>query len=96
MGVLDKEHKEYKEVERRSKILAELSPHLEAVHLQDSLQELVRMPEQERNAAIDRVIEELKKKEKEEAIKNFNENNAGGHPRKEDCPPARYGYETPD
>lgn len=78
MGVLDKEHKEYKEVERRSKILAELSPHLEAVHLQDSLQELVRMPEQERNAAIDRVIEELKKKEKEEAIKNYNENNAGG------------------
>lgn len=75
MGLLDKEHELYKESERRSKILAELSPHLEAVVLQDSLQELVRMPEAERNAVIDRIIEELKKKEKEEAIKTYQENN---------------------
>ena len=53
----------------RSKVLDELVPHTEAVHLQDSLQALVAMPEAERNEAIDRVIEALKKKEKEERRK---------------------------
>lgn len=75
MGLLKKEHEAYQEAEHRSKILAELSPHLEAVELQDSLQELVSMSEAERNAVIDRIIEELKKKEKEEAIKAYQENN---------------------
>ena len=51
------------------KVLDELVPHTEAVHLQDSLQELARMPEADRLAAIDRVIEALKKKEKEEREK---------------------------
>ena len=63
--ILDKEHEEYKESERRSKILTELEPHLSAIKLQDSLQVLAKMPEAEYIAAIDRVIEELKKKEKE-------------------------------
>lgn len=69
MGILDKEHEEHAESERRSKILDELEPHLSAVKLQDSLQLLARLPEDQRNAAIDRVIEALKKKEKEEAKK---------------------------
>ena len=66
IGLLDQDRKGYKELARRSAILDELVPHTEAVHLQDSLQELARMPEAERLAAIDRVIEALKKKEKEE------------------------------
>jgi len=66
IGLLDKERKDYKQLSERSKILDELVPYTEAVHLQDSLQALAAMPEKERNAAIDRVIEELKKKEKEE------------------------------
>lgn len=66
-GLLDKEHEDYKEADRRSQILTELEPHLSAVKLQDSLQALARMPEAQRNAAIDRVIDALKKKEKEEA-----------------------------
>lgn len=66
IGLLDKDRKDYKQLSERSKILDELVPYTEAVHLQDSLQSLAKMPEKERNAAIDRVIEALKKKEKAE------------------------------
>ena len=69
IAILDKEHDEYAESEWRSKALDEAGPHLAAVKLQDSLQLLAKMPEDERLAAIDRVIEALKKKEKEEAKK---------------------------
>lgn len=79
VGLLDKEHEEYKEADRRSQILTELEPHLSAVKLQDSLQALARMPEAQRNAAIDRVIDALKKKEKEEAkLAAAQGGNAGG------------------
>lgn len=66
IGLLDKERKDYEQLSERSKVLDELVPYTEAIHLQDSLQALAKMPENERNAAIDRVIEALKKKEKEE------------------------------
>ena len=69
IGLLDKERPDYEELSHRSKVLDELVPYTDAVHLQDSLQELAKMPEEERLKAIDRVIEELKKKEKEEAAK---------------------------
>ena len=66
IGLLDKERDDYKQLSQRSKVLDELVPYTEAIHLQDSLQALAKMPEAERNAAIDRVIEALKKKEKAE------------------------------
>ena len=66
IGLLDKDRKDYKQLSDRSKILDELVPYTDAVHLQDSLQALAKMSEKDRNAAIDRVIEALKKKEKEE------------------------------
>ena len=66
IGLLDKERPDYEELSKRSKVLDELVPFTDAVHLQDSLQLLAKMPEAERNAAIDRVIEALKKKEEEE------------------------------
>jgi len=69
IGLLDKDRPDYEELSQRSKVLDELVPFTDAVHLQDSLQELAKMPEKERLEAIDRVIEELKKKEKEEADK---------------------------
>ncbi|MGN1256031.1 MAG: tetratricopeptide repeat protein [Bacteroidaceae bacterium] len=69
VAILDKEHDEYKETDRRSKILSELEPHLSTIKLQDSLQALAKMSEPEYTAAIDRVIEALKKKEKEEEKK---------------------------
>ncbi len=68
IGMLDKERKDYEQLTERSKVLDELVPHTEAVHLQDSLQTLAKMPEAERLQAIDRVIEALKKKEKEERL----------------------------
>ena len=69
IGLLDKERPGYEELSQRSKVLDELVPFTDAVHLQDSLQQLALMPEKERFEAIDRVIEALKKKEKEEADK---------------------------
>ena len=69
VSALDKEHEEYKETERRSKILTDLEPHLSTIKLQDSLQALAASPEEVYLAAIDRVIAELRKKEKEEAKK---------------------------
>ena len=66
IGLLDQERPDYEELSYRSKVLDELVPHTEAIHLQDSLLELSEMPEAERLAAIDRVIEALKQKEKEE------------------------------
>lgn len=66
IGLLDQERSDYEELSHRSKVLDELVPHTEAIHLQDSLLELSVMPEEERLAAIDRVIEALIQKEKEE------------------------------
>ncbi|WP_278911478.1 hypothetical protein [Leyella stercorea] len=66
IGMLDKERKDYEELSNRSKILDDLVPYTDAIHLQDSLQSLAKMSESDRNAAIDRTIEALKKKEKEE------------------------------
>lgn len=69
IGLLDKERSDYEQLAARSKVLDELVPHTDAVHLQDSLQLLAQLPEKERLEAIDRVIEALKKKEKEERDK---------------------------
>lgn len=69
IGLLDKERKDYQQLSDRSKILDQLVPHTEAIHLQDSLQALAKMSEKDRNDAIDRVITALKKKEKEEKNK---------------------------
>ncbi len=77
VSLMDKENKDYKEVEHRSKVLTEVEPHLSAVKLQDSLQALAKLPEKEYLAAIDRVIDELKKKEKEQEKKEFEQAQGG-------------------
>jgi tetratricopeptide (TPR) repeat protein len=69
---IQKEYRDYDRVYRLSAVLDELVVHVEAVHLQDSLQEIARMPEAERLALIDKIIEdyiENEKKAKEEAEK---------------------------
>lgn len=66
IGLLDKERPDYEQLSERSKVLDELVPHTDAIYLQDSLLVLASLPEEERNKAIDRVIEELKRKEEEE------------------------------
>ena len=65
IGLLDKDRKDYEQLSARSKVLDELVPYTDAIHLQDSLQALAKMSEKDRNAAIDRVIAELKRQEKE-------------------------------
>ncbi len=66
IGLIEKTHKDYEGITRRSKVLDELVPYTSAIHLQDSLLALSVADEATRNAAIDRVIEELKRKEEEE------------------------------
>ena len=66
IGLLDKDRPDYNQLSYRSKVLDELAPHTSAVELQDSLQRLAKMPEKERLKVIDKLIEDLKKKEKEE------------------------------
>ena len=62
-----KEYKDYDRVALLSAVLDELVVHVEAVHLQDSLQALAKLSESERLAVIDKIIEEVKEKEKKEA-----------------------------
>lgn len=69
IGLLDKDREDYNAINERSKILDELLPHASAIELQDSLQALARMDSVERMKVIERIIDELKKKEKEEAKK---------------------------
>jgi tetratricopeptide (TPR) repeat protein len=66
IGLLDKERDDYEELSVRSKVLDELVPYTDAIHLQDSLLELSTLPETELLKVIDRIISDLKKKEKEE------------------------------
>lgn len=65
IGLLDKDRGDYDQLSRRSVMLDHLVPHVEAIHLQDSLLYLAQAPETERIAAIDRQIALLKKQEKE-------------------------------
>ena len=65
IGLLDKDRPDFPELDFRSKVLDELAPHTSAVELQDSLQRLAKMPEEERNKVIDKVIEDLIKQEEE-------------------------------
>ena len=64
--MLDQDRKDYPQLAHRSKVLDELVPYTDAIALQDSLLSLAKMDEKDRNAAIDRVIAALKRKEKEE------------------------------
>ena len=63
LALIDKKGADYELTEKRTKVLDKLVPHTSAIQLQDSLQSLAVAPESERNAAIDRVITALKKKE---------------------------------
>ena len=66
ISLIKKDNASYDEAVLRSKVLDELVPYTSAVELQDSLLELSVMSEADRNAAIDRVIEALRKKEEAE------------------------------
>lgn len=67
VSILPKKHKEYSRVSRLSEVLDNLMVHAETVHMQDSLLALVALPEAERMAAIQKIIDEIIRKEKEDA-----------------------------
>ena len=69
VGLIDKDDKDYPQLNKRSSILDELVEHTEAIELQDSLQHLATLPEEEIYAVIDKIIEEVIKKEEEEKKK---------------------------
>ena len=73
IGLLDQDRKDYPQLAHRSKVLDELVPYTDAIALQDSLQSLAQMDEKDRNAAIDRVIAALKRKEKEEERRRWDD-----------------------
>ena len=57
----------YKQIKRRSDVLDELAVYSQNVTLQDSLLRLSKLSPEELEKVIDKIIEDLKKKEKEEA-----------------------------
>ncbi|MDR2147441.1 MAG: tetratricopeptide repeat protein [Tannerella sp.] len=67
MAGIQKEYKDYQRVAKLSETLDELVVHYENVHLQDSLQTLAKMPEKERLAVIDKIIEQVIEEEKRAA-----------------------------
>lgn len=65
--LLPETYPDYIELKRQSDVLDELAVYSQNVVLQDSLLRLSELPEEEQLAVINRIIDELKKKEKEEA-----------------------------
>ncbi|GAP71906.1 hypothetical protein SAMD00024442_2_69 [Candidatus Symbiothrix dinenymphae] len=68
LAQLAKEHEAYPRVEKRTEILGELVVVAEAVNLQDSLQRLAKMTDSERLKVVNKLIDDLKQKEKEEEL----------------------------
>lgn len=76
VGLIDKDSKEYPQLNKRSSILDGLVEHTNAIALQDSLQTLAKMPEEQLYKVIDRIIDEVIKKEAEEKAKAEQEQRA--------------------
>lgn len=65
LPLIDDTYPGYKEISKRSEVLDELVVYDQNVQLQDSLQRLVAMPEAERMAVIQKIIDDLIRQEKE-------------------------------
>jgi hypothetical protein len=80
MGIIDKDFKGYKEIQRLSTVLDELQTHAETVQLQDSLLKLAELPRAELDKVIAKIIKDLIKAEKEaedqERLAEYNANRA--------------------
>lgn len=66
-SLVKEDHADYQEIAFRAEVLGHLAPHLETIHVQDSLQAVVLMPEEQRNARIDSLIAAAKAAAKEAA-----------------------------
>ena len=83
--LINEDYPNYKMLKKRSDVLDELAVYSQNVTLQDSLLTLAAMTPEEQRAIIAKIIEELKKKEKEEAEnaareKYLAQQNAQGNP----------------
>ena len=65
--IIPKDYPDYNNIKRRSDVLDELAVYAQNVTLQDSLLRLAAMTPEQRMDVINKIIDELKKKEKEEA-----------------------------
>ena len=65
LPIINEDYPDYKMLKRRSDVLDELAVYAQNVALQDSLVRLSAMSDAEREAVIKKIIEDLKKKEKE-------------------------------
>ena len=65
LSALEKDADEYKHVQERAQSLEGLAEPLMTIELQDSLQELAKLPEKEREAVAERLAQEYIEKEKE-------------------------------
>jgi len=64
MGLIDKEHKSYATIDKRSAILEDLVVQVKEVQLQDSLQRVASMDKEEQMQLIDRLINEVMEEER--------------------------------
>lgn len=60
MMFIPKDYPNYNDIAAKTKVLSDLVVNLITIHTEDSLQRLVNMSENERNAVIDRIIEEYR------------------------------------
>lgn len=68
--LLNNSYPDYDKLKRRSDVLDELAVYAGNVHLQDSLLALSKLPPEEQLAVCEKIVEELKKREKEEAMQS--------------------------
>ena len=66
LASISKKHEAYPRVTLRAEVLDELVVHIEAIHLQDSLQNLSQKPYEEQVAVVTKIIADLRKKEEAE------------------------------
>lgn len=69
LSMLKKEDERYLSTNQRAVILQALAPNLDAVHDEDSLQLIAKMPEKERNIIVAKLVEAAEKAAKEEEKK---------------------------
>lgn len=66
IGLVNKEYPGYENLNKRSEVLDELVKYVVNVQLQDSLQHLASLSDAERKSAVDKIIQEVKRKEEAE------------------------------
>jgi len=68
MQILNNAHIDYPRVSHRSEILDEVVVHVQTIQLQDSLQQLGHLSPEEQLAVVEKIIADLKEKERQDSI----------------------------